>query len=177
MAITREKKEQQVSELKDLLTQSTAVVICDYRGLTAVQMANLRNKLRPFKARVMVAKNTLVLRTLAELGMPQPEEMLQGPSSFSILYGDLAAPIRALLEFRRDNEALVVKGGILGSQIMDPARVQLLVTLPGIEVLRAEALGGLQAPMAGLLGIFDGALQGLVGVLHARTEQMEKASA
>ena len=45
MAISREKKQQVVAEVKEMLTRSNAVIISDYRGLTAGQMAELRNRL------------------------------------------------------------------------------------------------------------------------------------
>jgi large subunit ribosomal protein L10 len=73
LAISKDKKQQVVAELKEMLTRSKAVVISDYRGLTAGQMADLRSRLRPLESRFLVAKNTLISRSLRRCCKdPQP---------------------------------------------------------------------------------------------------------
>jgi len=177
LAISKEKKQQRVAELKEMLTQSKAVIFSDYRGLTATQMAELRNKLRPLNSKLLVAKNTLVLRSLEELGLPQPVELLQGPTALSFCFGDFGPPVRTLMEFARGTEILSVKGGLLGTRVMDVRDVQVLTELPALEVLRAQALGSLQSPIGGFVSLLDSALRGLLCALTARAEQLGQAMA
>ena len=175
MPITREKKQETIEQLKEMLTRSKATIISDYRGLTASQMSRLRSKLRPLDSKLLVAKNTLVLKSLEELGLPQPEELLQGPTALSFCFGEPNQPVRAIMEFARETDILSIKGGLLGSRVMTVDDVKLLPTLPSEGVLRAEALGSLQAPVAGFVGLLDGALRGLLYVLNARAEQLGQA--
>ena len=178
MPATKEKKQETIEELKELLARSSVVVVSDYRGLTATQMSQLRNRLRPLHSRFLVAKNTLVLKSLEEMGLPfQPEELLQGPSALGVVFGDTAQPVRTLLDFARENDKLKIRGGWMGERLISKADVLMLPSLPATEVLRAQALGNVVSPLSGFVGILDGALRGLLYVLQARAEQLGEATA
>lgn len=177
MARSKVQKQQTVVELKELLGRSQAVIVSDYRGLTAGQMAELRGKLRRLDSKFLVAKNSLVLRSLAELGLPQPTSVLEGPTAIGFCFGDIQAPARVLLDFARETDVLRVKGGLLGQRIMEAADVQTLVDLPGTNVLRSQVVAGVQSPVTGLVGLMEGALRGLLYVLSARAEQLGSAAA
>jgi large subunit ribosomal protein L10 len=175
LAISKEKKRAIVAELKELLASSKATVISDYRGLTATQMGGLRNTLRPLNSRFLVAKNTLVLRSLDEVGLPHPEEMLQGPTALGFCFDDVSQPLRALMEFARETDSLTIKGGLLGDRIIDAAQVRTLSALPGIETLRAQTLSGLQSPASGFVGMLDAALRGLLYAFDAQAQKLGNA--
>jgi large subunit ribosomal protein L10 len=176
LAISKDKKQQVVAELKEMLTRSKAVVISDYRGLTAGQMADLRSRLRPLESRFLVAKNTLISRSLQEVGLPALEEMLQGPSALSLCFGEFSQPLQAMREFARESETLRIKGGLLGDRVLDVQDVQVLAELPGTEVVQAQTLASVQAPVSGFVGLFEGALRGLLHALNARVAQMGEAA-
>lgn len=176
MPVSKQKKQETVEELKEMLGRGKAVILANYRGLTAQQLSQLRNRLRPLDSKMVVAKNTLVLKSLEELGLPQPEDLLQGPTALSIVFGELNQPVRALLDFGRETEALQVKGGLMGSHLMSVAEVMMLPQLPAEEVLRAQALGGVASPLAGFIGVLDGAARGVLYALQARAEQLGQPS-
>jgi len=176
LAISKEKKQQLVAELREMLTRSKAVVISDYRGLRANQMAELRNRLRPLHSRFLVAKNTLVLRSLEELGLPKPEEMLRGPTALGLCFEDISEPARLIIKFGKETRMLSVKGGLLGNRVIDAQQVQTLAELPAQEVLLAQTVATLQSPASGFMGMLDGALRGLLYVLSARAEQLGEAT-
>jgi len=176
LPVSKQKKQETIEELKEMLGRSKAVILSNYRGLTAQQMSQLRNRLRPFGSKMLVAKNTLVMKSLEELGLPQPEDLLQGPTALSMIFGELNQPVRALLDFARETDVLKVKGGLMGAYLMSVQEVQMLPQLPALEVLRAQALGGVASPVSGFIGVLDGALRGLLYVLNARAEQMGQPS-
>lgn len=175
MAISKEKKQEIVTQLKELLTSSKATVISDYRGLAAAEMGDLRSRLRPLSSRFLVAKNTLVLRSLEELGLPQPTELLEGPTALSFCFDDVSEPLKALVDFARLSDSLTIKGGLLGDRIIDAGQVGILSQLPGPEAVRAQTLAGLQAPLTGFVGLLDSALRGLLYALDARAQEMGEA--
>jgi large subunit ribosomal protein L10 len=175
LAITKQKKQESVAQLKDMLARSQAVFLSDYRGLTASQMATVRGRMRPFDSKFLVAKNTLVSRSLQEVGMPVPEDLLEGPTAIGFCFGDFREPARILRDIARETSILIIKGGLLGNSVLDPQAVLSLPELPSTETLRAQALGALQAPMSGFVGVLDSALRGLLYVFQARAEQMGNA--
>lgn len=177
MPVSKEKKQEMLEELKELFARSTVVILSDYRGLTASQMHELRKKLRPFNCKFLVAKNTLVAKSLAEAGLPQPTAMLEGPTALGFCFGDFHQPLRTMIDFAQENEVFKVKGGLMGEYVLAPEDVKTLLTLPEPAILRAEALGAIQSPLSGLIGLLDSTLRGLVYVLDARAEQLGKAAA
>ena len=176
MPVSKDKKQETIQELKDLLTRSNVVIVGEYRGLTAAQLSQLRNKLRPHNSRFLVTKNTLVLKTLEEMGSFQPEDILQGPSALGVVFGDMAQPVRTMLDFARENEAFKIRGGWMGDRLISKGDVQMLPSLPATEVLRAQAVGSVVSPVSSFVGVLDGALRGLIYVLQARAEQLEPAA-
>lgn len=177
MPVTKKKKQETLAELKELFARSTVVLLSDYRGLTASQMHELRKKLRPFDSKFLVAKNTLVMKSLAELGLPQPEDLLQGPTAIGFCFADFHQPLRTIMNLANETEILRVKGGLMGEHILSPEDIKMLLTLPEPAVLRAEALGSLQSPLSGLIGLLDSALSGLVYILDTRAKQLGEAAA
>ncbi len=176
MAITRAKKGEIIDEYVERLRRSQAVIISEYRGLTVKQLEALRRELRSCDSDLMVAKNTLAARALTQVGMAAPETLLSGPIAVTFCFGDLAAPARALNKWARDTKVLVVRGGIIGQSAFDEAGVQALTELPGRDQLRAQVVGALQAPLAGLVNVLAGPLRGFLNVLNARIGQLEQAA-
>ncbi|MGB4338397.1 MAG: hypothetical protein WBK10_07490, partial [Bacillota bacterium] len=69
-----------------------------------------------------------------------------------------------------------VKGGILKGEVIDDAKVAQLATLPSREVLLAQLLGAMQAPIAGLVNVLSGPARKLVVALDAIRAKKEEAA-
>jgi large subunit ribosomal protein L10 len=176
LPVSKQKKQETIEELKEMLGRGQVTILSDYRGLTAAQMNQLRNKLRPMGSKMLVAKNTLVLKSLEQLGLPQPQDLLQGPTALSIVFGEMSQPVRAILDFSRETQGFKVKGGLMGARLISKQEVQMLPQLPAPEVLRAQALGGVVSPVTGFVGVLDSAIRGLLYALGGRAEQMGQPS-
>jgi large subunit ribosomal protein L10 len=176
LAVTKEKKGILVSEYVEKLRRSQAMIVTEYRGLTVKQMEALRRELRSNDSELAVAKNTLIARALREVGMAAPESLLAGPTAVTFIFGDLTAPSRALLKYARDTKILVIRGGVMGQTSFDEAGVQSLTEMPSREQLRAQVVGALQTPLAGLVNVLAGPVRGFLNVLNARIGQLEKAA-
>ncbi len=176
MAISREKKEALVNQYVDLFSDSEALIMADYRGLTVANITRLRRKVREGGSSFQVVKNTLLGIALQKAGLPVPSEMLEGPTAIGFCQGDVSSTAKALLDFARDTKILQIKGGLLGSRVLDAEQVSSLADLPSREVLLAQTLSGLQSPLAGFLSVLNGTLRGMVYVLQARIDQLQEQS-
>ena len=170
MAISKEKKQQIVEELTELLKASQGVILTDYRGLNVNDMMRLRRKLSETGAVFKVVKNTLTKLALEQAGLPVLDEMLQGPTAIAFLKDDLAGPAKTLLDFAKETGVLTVKGGLLGQTVMDPKAASDLAKLPPRDVLLAQLVAAIQGPMVNLAGILMAPMRDLVYVLQARAE-------
>lgn len=135
-----------LAQIKEDLADVQAVWVVDYRGLTVKEAQELRRNIREAGAVMKVYKNTLMHIALKELDMADMDEILSGPSAFVFADGDPVASAKALRDFSKDNETLVIKGGIMDGKFVDAEAVKKIAALPSREELIAKLLGSLQNP-------------------------------
>jgi large subunit ribosomal protein L10 len=143
-----------VDEIKALFDDSQAAVFTEYRGLTVDQLAELRGELRNSGTEYKVYKNTLVRRAATDAGY-QLDEILVGPVAIAFAKNDAAAAAKALKKFSDDNDALILKGGVLGETTLSTDDIKALAKLPSREVLLAQIAGTMQSPMVKAAGLFQ----------------------
>jgi large subunit ribosomal protein L10 len=177
LAITKERKRELVAQYTDLLQRSPGVILTDYQGLNVAQITQLRNQIREANGAYYVTKNTLIKLAMQQIGLSVPDEWFEGPTAIGFCFDDVPAIAKTIADFASESELLTIKGALLGDRAVDEGQVKKLASLPPAEVLRAQVLGALTGPVAGLVGVLNGVLAGLVGVLDARREQMSEAEA
>ncbi len=176
MAISREKKEELVAQYASLLSSSEVTIWTNYSGLTVSKLSDLRNQLRRYGVEIHITKNTLTRRAVEQCGLPTPVEYLVGPTAIAFLGDTIAGPAKTLVDFAGASKEFKIKGGVTGNAILTTAQVSELARLPSREVLLAQVLSGLQAPISGLVNVLAGTLRSLLYVLKAHAEQLENAS-
>ena len=119
----------------------------------------------------MVAKNTLLRLAAGERGETLAS-LLQGPTAIALLGDDLAASAKVLQDFARTSRTLTIKGGLLGDRLVGPSAVAQLATIPPRAQLLAQVVGGVQAPLANVLGVLQAGLSTLLLLVRAREEQL-----
>ncbi len=156
-----------VEQLRQWLSESKGVILTDYRGLTVKQITQLRRQLRQNQADYHVVKNTLF--RLAAQGIVQDnlDDILQGPTAAAFIHGDEVAAAKAISDAIREMRTLSIKGAVLGGKLFDAEQVQQLAKLPPREVLIAQVVGGVQAPITGLVGTLHGILRDFVYTVQA----------
>jgi len=169
----REKNVREVEELAALLSGAGIAVSTGYAGLTVPQMTDLRRQLREAGVQYRVVKNTLLRIAAERVGRPQLLSVVEGPTAIAFAGDDVLTPVRVLEAFARTGRTtLAVRGAMVDGRIFGREDTLALATLPPREVLLAQALGTLQAPLVQLVGVLQASLRGLVGVLEARRRQL-----
>ena len=172
----KEDKERVVAELTERLRTSDTLIVADYRGLTMTQIDDLRGKLLEHGARFAVVKNTLTRLAAEAAGADAVLALLEGPTAIAFLEsgGDPVAVAKALSDAARDTRILAIRGGLLEGRPIDGGEVDSLAKLPPMDILRAQVLGAVTAPLTTLVGLFTAPLQDLYGLLDARIEQLRE---
>ncbi|QNO14801.1 50S ribosomal protein L10 [Alkalicella caledoniensis] len=171
----REEKALVVAELKEKFSSVQGAVITDYRGLDVARVTKLRAKLREAGVEYKVIKNTLAKLAIEDSELSTLSEHLQGPTAVAFGYNDPVAAAKILSDFAKDNKELEIKAGIVEGKVIDFAGVKALADLPSREVLLAQALAGIQAPVTGFVNVMQGNLRNLAYVLEAIRKQQEEA--
>lgn len=167
-------KQQVVSEIKDAIQNSKSVSIVEYRGLNVEEVSDLRNKYRAEGVSYKVFKNTMVKLALQELGYEGYEEYLTGPNGFVFSNDDMVAGPRVSADFAKANDKLVIKAGLLDGKVLNADEVKALAKLPTRDVLVAQVLGMLNAPIAGFANVLQGSIRKAVYALNAVKEKKEQ---
>jgi large subunit ribosomal protein L10 len=168
-------KERIVEELAAELGAAETLIVADYRGLTNKQLEALRDQLIPHGARFRIVKNTLTRRAAEQAGADALLVMLEGPTAIAFIEssGDPAAVAKALAQTAKETNVLTLRGGILEGKTLSGDEVDRLATLPPTEVLRAQLVGAIVAPLTQLLALVSAPLRDLHGLVDARIKQLE----
>lgn len=150
MSSNIQNKAQIVAEIKDKFSKATSIIFVDYNGTTVAQDTSLRAEFRKDNTEYKVYKNKLVLRALEELGKADCAKYLEGTTSVAISYDSEVAPAKVLANAMKDNKNLKFKFGFLNGEMIEASYIEKLSKIPSKEVLIAQLLSMLQAPVRGL---------------------------
>ena len=157
MSKNRELKVQVVADIVEKLKGAQSMVVCSYSGLTVEQVTNLRKLCREQEVHYCVLKNRLVLRALQELGITGLDHLLEGPNAFVFSTKDVTNAPKIVNDFIEKNKltSLEIKGGLMGTEVLDAAGVKALAALPSREELLATMVGCLVSPVSSLVAVLD----------------------
>lgn len=136
-----EKKQEIVSEIVGKVKNAGSVILFEYASLTDADLKELRRNLRESGSELKIYKNTLARRAFDELKYDLDQELV-GPKA--IAFGpDAIAPVKALNDFSKSHEALVIKAGIVDGEITDLDTLHKLAMVPSRDVLLTQLAAGL----------------------------------
>jgi len=171
----RPEKEMSIAQVKERLQKAKSVVLADNKGMTVSQVTKLRKELREAGVELKVAKNTLIRIAARDLGIEGLDQYLHGTTTMAFSNVDEASGAKKIRDFFAKDKApkFIVKAGILEGKVIDATGVKSLADLPSREVLLAQVLAGIQAPLQGVAGAFNGLLSSFAYALDARIKQLE----
>lgn len=169
MAITREKKEAQISELVEKLKSAKSAVATNYGGLKMEDLNDLRKSLRDIDADYKVVKITLLEKAAREAGFEGLDvSAFEGhPLAVAFGYGDEVSAAKSVFDYAKKNDKLEILGGILEGKNLTASEVKNLATLPSREELLARALGSINAPVQNFVGVLNASVAQIVYALNA----------
>ncbi|HEX6947604.1 MAG TPA: 50S ribosomal protein L10 [Acidimicrobiia bacterium] len=150
----RPEKVQAVQDIREKLESAEAVFLTEYRGLSVKEVQELRRALRASGAEYKVVKMTLARRAADDAGIQGLHDHLVGPTALAFALRDPVATAKALKDFSKTAETLVLKGGYLSGQILTPEEVSRLAEIEPREVLLAKFAGAAKAPLYAAAGMF-----------------------
>jgi len=169
-----EKKAEVIDNLGEVFSRCSIGILTDYRGLSAIEMTGLRRRLRESGVDYKVVKNTLARIAARRAGKEELASLFDGPVAIAFGYGDITMPAKALADYIQSTKSIMsIKGGFLAERLLTSDDITTLSTLPSREALIARVLAEVQRPMVALLSYLSAPMQGVIGVLQARIQQLE----
>lgn len=166
----RAQKEAVVEELGQIFSDSGAVVVCHYVGLSVAEMSDYRAQMREAGASVRVAKNRLAKIALEGTPCEGIKHLLTGQTVIGYAEDPVAAA-KVTEKFAKGNEKLVILGGAMGETILDAAGVKTLAAMPSREEVLGSIVGCLTSPGANLAGAIGAPASNIASILTTLAER------
>ena len=172
--MNRQQKEQIVVNLRQMMTDAQAAFLVNYKGLSVASLQRLRRGLRPSGAQLQVAKATLMQKAAQDIkGAQKFADSFKDQIGLVFVKNDVSGTAKQLIAFAQENEALKVIAGFYEARVLSIQDVNFLASLPSRDVLIAQLLGTMQAPMTTTVRILYLLIARLVIVL----KEIEKKQA
>ncbi len=166
----RAEKEKLVVSLHRVFEDTTILVVTHYSGLTVAEMGVLRDGMREAGATFRVTKNRFARLALEGTKFQDLSDLFTGPTA--IAYSDdPVAAARASVNFAKTNDKLIVLGGALGSERLDPDGIRALAALPSLDELRGKLIGMMSTPATRVAGVLQAPAAQVARVLAAHADQ------
>jgi len=161
-----------VEVLAEKMQNSCAGVFVNYSGISVADDTQLRRNLRNAGVEYSVVKNTLVRFAINKIGFEELDPILNGPTALAISKDDPVAAAKLLCEYAdKKDSTMEIKAGFVDGKIISVDEVKALAALPSKEVLVAQVLGTMIAPITGLANVLNANIRGLAVALQAIADQ------
>ena len=171
MAVTKQKKSEQIQKLSSDLQNVGSMIIGTFGKLTVAQDFELRKTVRAAGGKYHVVKNTLAERAAKGTKVEGALKDLKGVTSIAYTEGDPVALAKALQKYVADNPEFTFKAGVLEGKVISINEIKALATMPGREEIYAKLLFLINAPAQRLVTAMNAVGRNLAVVVNQGVEQ------
>lgn len=171
----RSQKVEEIGSIKDRFDRMTSAVFVDFSGMNVAQVSDLRAKFKEKGVEYKVCKNTLIRLAVQEQSYAENlANTLKGMTGVAWSFEEPSAAARIVRDFRKENEKLVIKAGLLDGQVLDPNGVEFqLATLPSKDEARSQLLAQMMAPAQTMVRLLAAPATQFVHLLNAKKTKDE----
>ena len=167
-----EQKKAIVAELTEKLQNAASGVLVDYKGITVAEDTALRNELRKNNVEYAVVKNTLTRFAAQNAGLGDLSDSLNGTTLSPSATRTPSPPMRVINKFAKqfNGAKFVIKAGFMDGKILPLDEINAMAELPSKEVLQAQVLGTMLAPITSLAIVLKAIAEEKGGFVEAAAE-------
>ncbi|MCK9543018.1 MAG: 50S ribosomal protein L10 [Novosphingobium sp.] len=170
--MNRQDKQLIIENIKNEFNNSSTSFIVGMQGLTVANVQDLRRSLQSKGAKFKVAKNTLLKKAAQDLNLPANlDEHFKKQIAVVFAKDDIAEVAKILSKAAKSNNKLVLIAGSLDNRMLNTSQIEFLASLPPQDVLRAQVVGTIQAPIRGLATVLNQTILKLLFAIKAIAEK------
>ncbi|RLC34526.1 50S ribosomal protein L10 [Candidatus Shapirobacteria bacterium] len=136
----------QVEDLTQKLKDAKSTALLQYQGLTAGQINQLRAEVKKQGGYIEVAKNTLIIRALQNIGVELPQK-LTGPTALAFATQDEVTPLKEIDKVNKKLKLTEFKYAIYQQKLLAQDKLQQLLSLPSHTQLISQLIGNISNPL------------------------------
>jgi large subunit ribosomal protein L10 len=151
--MTREEKVNIVNDLTDEFKSANAILICDYKGMTCIDLESIREKALESNTKIRVCKNTLA--SLALKNADQEDVTLVDTNIF--VWGEDQISVCKIADNAASDfkEKFSIKTGLIEGKVADMATIEAMAKLPSRDELIGMLLSVWTAPARNMVTGLD----------------------
>lgn len=165
-------KAKSIEQTKEWYSRAAGLIFTDYRGLQVKEFQALRKQLKAKGGEIHVVKNTLFRQAAPEVVENLPEEYHNGTTAIAFLFENESECAKVLSDFATSSKKLVIKGGFISGKTCDAKAVEKISKLPSKEVLIAQVIGAIAAPISNLIGTVESIYATPIRTIYAVVDQL-----
>lgn len=173
MALNLEGKKSIVAEVSAIAAGAHSAIAAEYRGLSVVEMTELRAKARNEGVYLRVVKNSLTKRAVEGTEFACMQDSLVGPLLMAFSQEDPGAAARLVSEFSKDHDKLIAKVIAIGGEVLPIEQLERLSKLPNRDQAIALLMAVMKAPIEKFVRTLNEPHAKLVRTVAAVRDQKE----
>jgi large subunit ribosomal protein L10 len=171
---TKQERTKAIELLENEFRQAGGIYLTDINRINVEKVTKLRVNFRKKGIRYLVVKNTLAKIACERCGKKDLIPYLKGTVGVAFSKSEPLSPAKIIKDFQKENKDLLeIKVAFIDGTVYGMKDALRLADIPPREVLLAQFLGCLQAPMANLAGTLNGVLVKFAGTLESLKNQKE----
>lgn len=169
----RDEKAEVVKDLKNAFEESAGLILVDFRGINALDITELRRRVRESGSEYRVVKNTLAIRAAEETPVAGLKDFFKGPTAIAYTPEDAVSLAKVLKEFAKENAGMSFKAGVVDGKAISVEQVSDLAEMPSREELLSKLLFLLNAPLTRFATALQSPLRNLASLLSQLAKKKE----
>ncbi|OGY58388.1 MAG: 50S ribosomal protein L10 [Candidatus Colwellbacteria bacterium RIFCSPHIGHO2_12_FULL_43_12] len=157
MAKTKEQKGKVIEKNSADIKNATNLIFADFGGTKTADIRTLRSTLKGLDSRMEVIKKRLLKIILKTKGIDFDPKQFAAQVGTIFVRGEISEVAGPVYKFSKDKEKFKMLGGIdlIKGESIDGEFLKRIGQLPPREVLLAQVLGGMVAPLRAFMWIIQ----------------------
>ena len=164
--MNKDQKKIFIKNIKTIVDDNSLVLVFHYRGMSMNEMTDLRVQSFNSGCNIKVTNNRLAKLALKESNKADLSDFFDGPTAIAYS-NDPVSLTKLLVEFAKNNNNLVVLGGIMDNEILSVEKIEILSKLPSLEEIRAKLIGLISTPAQKIASLLTAPSGDLARVVNA----------
>lgn len=160
-------KNMMIDEITSLVKENPYLFFVSLEKMPNSKTEKLRRLLKKSSSNLKVVKRSILKLALKKRSLDSLFSIAESSCAISFTKEDPVRISKILFDFAKTEERLVIRGGYVEGEIFAVEKVKELAMLPPREVLLSMVVGGMKAPINGLVFVLKGSIRKLVYALNA----------
>ena len=141
----KDQKKKFVKDFKEILNNVGILVVTHYSGLKTTQTDELRLKITEVGGKFIIVKNSLMKIILKDHKSKEFKSLFNGPVALAYSEDEISAA-KVAVNFSKENDKLLILGGIVGDKFLEQKDVLEIALLPSLDEIRTRLVSLIQTP-------------------------------